>query len=214
MSKSVAIITTSTRTPRVGPNVAAFVESLLDEPAKANNITLSAVDLAEFKLPIFDEAVVPGMVNPAQEDGPRFSTPHGIAWSNEIKRHDGYIIVQPEYNYSIAGSTKNAIDYLLHEWKGKPVAVVSYGVQGGTFASEHTSHVLGKMGLRVAETRPQLQFPGGYGPELMGAMLKGELGDGSKETWKESGKVAEIEKAFKELVVLLAAEPEVEKKHE
>ena len=214
MSKSVAVITTSTRTPRVGPNVAAFVKSLLEAPAKANNITLTAVDLADFKLPVFDEAVVPGMINPAQEGSPSYSTAHGIAWSNEIKRHDGYIIVQPEYNYSIAGSTKNAIDYLLHEWKGKPVVIVSYGVQGGAFASEHASHVLGKMGLRVAETKPQLQFPGGQGPELFGAMLKGELGDASKESWKESGKVAEIEKAFGELTVLLAAEPEPEKKHE
>ncbi|KAK0648937.1 flavoprotein-like protein [Cercophora newfieldiana] len=204
MSLSVAIITTSTRTPRVGPSIAAFVKSILDEPAKANNITLSPVDLADFKLPIYDEAVVPGMINPAQADGLRFALSHSIAWSAEIKRHDAYIIVQPEYNYGVAGSTKNAIDYLMHEWKGKPVAVVSYGIQGGSFASEQVSHILGKMGLRVADTKPLLKFEGGHGPELMGPMLKGELGEVSREAWKE-GKAEDIVKAFEEVVVLLAA---------
>ncbi|KAK0611005.1 flavoprotein-like protein, partial [Immersiella caudata] len=203
MSKSIAIITTSTRTPRVGPHVSAVVKSLLDEPAKTNNITLSPVDLGEFKLPVYDEAVIPGMINPAQPDGPQYSNALSIAWSNEIKRHDGYVLVIPEYNYGLTGATKNAIDYLMHEWKGKPVAIVSYGIQGGSFASEQAAHVLGKMGLRVAETKPQLQFKGAQGPDLFGAMLKGELGAESEELWRKE-KADEILKAFEEVRVLLA----------
>jgi NAD(P)H-dependent FMN reductase len=207
MTKSIAIITTSTRTPRVGPHVSALVKSLLEKPAKANNITLAPVDLAEFKLPIYDEAVVPGMINPSQPDGPRFSHAASIAWSNEIKRHDGYVLVIPEYNYGLTGATKNAIDYLMHEWKGKPVGVVSYGIQGGALASEQAAHVLGKMGLKVAETKPQLQFKGAQGPDLMGAMLKGELGEESAKTWRED-KGEEILKVFEEVRGLLATEAE------
>ncbi|KAK4445083.1 flavoprotein-like protein [Podospora aff. communis PSN243] len=202
MSKSIAIVATSTRTPRVGPHVAALVKSLLDEPAKAGNITLAPVDLAEFKLPVYDEAVVPGMINPAQPDGPRYSNAPSIAWSNEIKRHDGYVLVIPEYNYGLSGATKNAIDYLMHEWKGKPVGIVSYGILGGAFASEQAAHVLGKMGLKVAETKPQLQFKGAQGPDLMSAMLKGELGEESAETWRKD-KGEEIVKVFEEVRVLL-----------
>jgi len=209
--KSVAIITTSTRTPRVGPHIAAFVKSLLDDAAKTNNIQLSPVDLADFKLPIYDEAIVPGMINPTQEDSPRYSHSHSIAWSAEIKRHDAYVLVIPEYNYGLAGGTKNAIDYLMHEWKGKPVAIVSYGIQGGAYASEQAAHVLSNMKLRVAATKPQLQFAGAHGPELVGAMLKGELGEATKTSWG-TGKAEEILKAFEEVRVLLEEEPVVEGK--
>ena len=199
---SVAIITTSTRTPRVGPHVAAFVKFILDEPAKEANLTLVPVDLATFNLPVYDEPVVPGMINPAQADGPRYTHAPSIAWSAEIAKHSAYILVIPEYNYGLAGATKNAIDYLMHEWKGKPVAIISYGIQGGAFASEQAKHVLSNMKLRVAETRPQLQFKGVHGPELMGAMLKGELGAASREWWAEEKK-DEILKAWEEVRVLL-----------
>lgn len=41
----------------------------------------------------------------------------------------------PEYNHGVNGATKNAIDYLVHEWAHKPAGLVSYGgVSGGTRA--------------------------------------------------------------------------------
>ncbi|KAK1753367.1 flavoprotein-like protein [Echria macrotheca] len=202
MAKSIAVITTSTRTPRVGSSVAAVVYSILKPSATAANIELVPVDVATFKLPVFDEAVVPAMINPASPDSPKYSNAPSIAWSAEIKRHDGYVLVIPEYNYGIAGGTKNAIDYLLHEWKGKPVAVISYGVGGGTFASEQTAHVLGRMGLKVADMKPQLAFKGNAGPDMMLATTKGELGPDSKAEWEET-KGDEIRKAFDEVVALL-----------
>ena len=52
MAKSIAVITLSTRTPRAGPHVAAFVKSILDPEAQANDVTLVPVDLADFKLPV------------------------------------------------------------------------------------------------------------------------------------------------------------------
>lgn len=52
MSKSIAIITLSTRTPRIGPHVAALVKSILEPEAKAASVTLASIDLADFKLPV------------------------------------------------------------------------------------------------------------------------------------------------------------------
>lgn len=197
MSKSIALITTSTRTPRVGPNVAAHLQTLLPSTP---SLTITPVDLATFNLPVFNEAIIPGMINPLDANSPRYANAASIAWSDEIKRHDGYILVIPEYNYGLAGAAKNAIDYLMHEWKGKPVVVVSYGILGGTFASEQAAHVLSKMGLQVMETKPQLAFAGGKGPDLFGAMLKGELGEDSKKAWEA---VEDVGKAFGELKAAL-----------
>ncbi|KAK5659259.1 hypothetical protein OQA88_1351 [Cercophora sp. LCS_1] len=200
MTKSIAIITTSTRNPRVGPHVSALIQTLLQTPATTADITLVPVDLATFRLPLYDELIIPGMINPTDSNSPQYVNAASIAWSTEIKRHDGYILVIPEYNYGLAGATKNAIDYLMHEWKGKPVAVVSYGIAGGSFASEQAAHVLGKMGLRVAGTRPKLGFAGGNGPDLVAAMIKGELGEESRTKWEGEG---DVRKAFEELRGLL-----------
>ncbi|PGH07099.1 hypothetical protein AJ79_06377 [Helicocarpus griseus UAMH5409] len=197
--RPIAIVATSTRTPRVGPSIAAFVHDKLQPAAAKANIALHQVHLSDFKLPIYDESVIPAMV-PEQAS---FSHPHSKAWSAEMKRHDGYVFVVPEYNYGMSGGTKNAIDYLVHEIRGKPVVIVSYGVVGGSFASEQLRHTFEKLGLKVAGTRPQLAFENGReGPDLFAAMGKGELGEGSKELWgREKGD--EILKGFEELVELL-----------
>lgn len=145
------------------------------------------------------------MIDPTKPDAPTFSHAHSLAWSAAIKAHDGYVLVLNEYNYSLPGAAKNAIDYLMHEWKGKPVGIVTYGIQGGAFASESAAHVLGKMGLKVAETKPQLKFRGGLGPDTFAAMLQGEVGEELLGVWREE-KGVEVKKVFEEVWGLLAAE--------
>ena len=108
MSSKIAVIVTSTRTPRVGPSVGAFLKDLLESSGDASGVTLSPVDVADYKLPVYDEPVVPAMV-PAQA---QFTKDHSKAWSAEIAKYDAYIIVANEYNFGMSGSTKNAIDYL------------------------------------------------------------------------------------------------------
>lgn len=196
--KSVALITMSTRTPRVGPQVASLIHSILSsDPASTTNLTISPIDLATFNLPVFDEPVIPAMV-PASAT---FTHAHSKAWSSAVAPHDAYVLVIPEYN-GMAGGTKNAIDYLKNEWDGKPVLVVSYGIQGGKIASEQVSGTLERMGLRVTTTRPNLVFFGSHGPELYSAMLKGELGEETRKQW-EGEERGTILKAFGELRALL-----------
>ena len=190
--KSIAIIVTSTRAVRVGPHVGEFVKDLLSKDL--GDATLTTVDLVKFNLPVYNEAPAPAMV-PAQA---QFQYEHSKAWSAEIAKYDGYVMVINEYNYGMAGGTKNAIDYLMNEWKGKPIAIISYGIQGGTFASEQAQNSLSRMGLRVVPTRPQLAFAGHHGPELMLAMGEGKLGEETKKEWLEK-KAADIVKAFAEV---------------
>lgn len=65
-----------------------------------------------------------------------------------IAKADGVIIVTPEYNYSVPGVLKNALDWLSHlptkPFAGKPVAIesASPGVFGGVRAQHHLRQTL------------------------------------------------------------------------
>lgn len=73
-----------------------------------------------------------------------------VALKEEIAAADGMIIVTPEYNYSVPGVLKNAIDWASRPGyasvlKDKPVFVasVSGGALGGVRAQAHLKNVLG-----------------------------------------------------------------------
>ncbi|KAI0866137.1 NADPH-dependent FMN reductase [Xylaria cubensis] len=196
MSKSVALITMSLRPSRIGGNVANFVKPYLEKELGPDNIKIAPVDLRDFNLPIFNENVAPAMV-PAMA---QFQHEHSKAWSAEIAKHDGYVLVIPEYNYGVAGGTKNAIDYLLNEWKGKPLTIVSYGAQGGSKANQQAKEILSGMGLRVTETRPQLAFADARA-EMGGILSEGKISPESRAKWE--GQSSDIIKAAEELKGLL-----------
>lgn len=65
------------------------------------------------------------------------------AMAEAIRAADGLIIVSPEYNYSIPGGLKNAIDWLSRlpqqPFAGKPVAIqsASMGILGGARMQYH-----------------------------------------------------------------------------
>ncbi|KAI0457868.1 NADPH-dependent FMN reductase [Xylaria acuta] len=195
-SKSVALITMSLRPARVGAKVAALVQPYLEKALAPSDIKLAPVDVKDFNLPIFNENLAPAMVPQFAQ----FQHEHSKAWSAEIAKHDGYVIVIPEYNYGVAGGTKNAIDYLLNEWKGKPLTIVSYGAQGGSKASQQAKEILGGMGLRVTETRPQLAFADAMA-EMGDILSEGKVSPESKAKWE--GQSSEIIKAAEELKELL-----------
>ncbi|KAI0199030.1 NADPH-dependent FMN reductase [Astrocystis sublimbata] len=201
-AKSVALITMSLRPARVGANVAALVRPYLEKTLAPADISLNPVDLRDFNLPIFNENVAPAMVPQFAQ----FQHEHSRAWSAEIAKHDGYVIVIPEYNYGVAGGTKNAIDYLMNEWKGKPLTIISYGAQGGSQASKHASEILSGMGLRVTETRPQLAFADARA-EMAGILSEGKVSDASRTKWE--GQSSDIIKAAEELKALLLQPNEV-----
>jgi chromate reductase, NAD(P)H dehydrogenase (quinone) len=69
--------------------------------------------------------------------------PIAIAWADAIRTADGVIIVSPEYNWSIPGGLKNAIDWASRikdqPFAGKPVALQSAatGLLGGSRMQYH-----------------------------------------------------------------------------
>ncbi|SDV48759.1 NADPH-dependent FMN reductase [Chitinasiproducens palmae] len=66
-----------------------------------------------------------------------------LAMADQIRAADGVIVVTPEYNYSIPGGLKNAIDWLSRvsppPFAGKPLAIqtASPGALGGARAQYH-----------------------------------------------------------------------------
>ncbi len=74
--------------------------------------------------------------------------PETLAWASAIKAADGLIIVSPEYNWSIPGGLKNAIDWVSRmkevPFKYKPVALQSCagGVLGGSRMQYHMRQCL------------------------------------------------------------------------
>jgi chromate reductase len=68
---------------------------------------------------------------------------------NEIAASDGLIFVTPEYNRSVSGVLKNAIDhasrpYGQSAWKGKPAGMIgaSIGAPGTSMAQQHLRNIL------------------------------------------------------------------------
>jgi chromate reductase len=69
--------------------------------------------------------------------------PEVVALVNAVRAADGVLIVSPEYNWSIPGTIKNAIDWLSRvkdqPWANKPVALQSAapGLLGGARMQYH-----------------------------------------------------------------------------
>lgn len=209
MPQNVALITGSLRTPRVGPDVADWVASILPQDSKNDGVEIQRVDIADFKLPIFDERVIPAMVPTYAQ----FEHEHTKKWSDAIRSFAGYILISPEYNGGVPGGLKNAIDYLYSEWPGKPVVIITYGVQGGSHANEQLAFTLEKvMRLKVVEPRVEMAFKGGSGqPDSIAAGTQGKLGDDSKKEWTENGNKDNIVKAFEALKQIVNAQLTEEK---
>ena len=126
------VVIASTRPGRVGLPVARWFDT--HAQAHAGFVT-EVVDLAEWDLPMIDEPHHPRLGTYEHE--------HTRRWSRQVQAADAFVMVMPEYNYGFNAALKNAIDYLHHEWRDKPVGFVSYGgVAAGTRAVQMLKQVL------------------------------------------------------------------------
>lgn len=148
MSKpKIAIIIGSTRDARFGDKPAKWIH---DAAAKRDDADFEIVDLRDFPLPLFNE-VASNAWAPTQNEV-------GQAWQKKIGEFDGYIFITAEYNRSITGALKNALDFAYPEWNKKAAAYVGYGSVGGARAVEHLRTI--SVELQMAPTRTGVHIQG------------------------------------------------------
>ncbi len=98
-------------------------------------------------------------VPPYDEDDDGDLVPEGAQRLREaIARADAVLIATPEYNSSIPGQLKNALDWASRPFpdnalRNKPVAVIgaSTGMFGAVWAQAEVRKVLGSIGARVVD---------------------------------------------------------------
>ena len=105
-----------------------------------------------------------------------------VAFREAVRRADGLVVATPEYNGSMPGVLKNAIDWASRprgesSIAGKPVAVISVSPspRGAQWAREEAEKV-----LRVAGAVPLEQSLGV--PSVHAAVVDGELADADVES--------------------------------
>jgi chromate reductase, NAD(P)H dehydrogenase (quinone) len=121
-------------------------------------------------------------VPPYDEDDDRGSAPAAAAdFRNAIADADGVLFATPEYNSSVPGQLKNAIDWAsrplaTNVLRNKPVAVVgaSTGQFGALWAQQDLKRILGIAGARVVGTEiPVSRADERFGQD--GRLLDGEI---------------------------------------
>ena len=141
----IGIILGSTRPGRIGEGVAKWV---LEQAKKRNDAEFELVDVKNFNLPLLDEPIPPSMG--------QYKYDHTKVWAEKIDGFDGFVFVSGEYNHSIPGALKNAIDFIYKEWNNKAAGFVSYGSAGGVRAVEQLRCVMGE--IQVADVRAQVML--------------------------------------------------------
>ena len=107
------------------------------------------------ELDVFDRL---GEIPPFDEDSEHAPPPAVVALKDAIAAADAVLIATPEYNHSIPGVLKNALDWVSrpiakNPMRGKPALVVgaSTGMFGAVWAQAETRKVLGALGARVID---------------------------------------------------------------
>ncbi len=144
-----AVVIGSTRENRTTERLAEWVAKRAGERPDAD---VSLVDLRDYPMPFFNEPKSP-RYNPERQIDPAAQK-----WLAKIDDAEAYIFVTPEYNHSIPGVLKNAIDYITWEMLKKPATVASHGSVGGARATMHLKEILSES--RAAITRTQLAVLG------------------------------------------------------
>jgi len=148
MSKTkIGVIIASVRPNRFGDKPASWI---LDHLNKRGDVEAELIDLKDYKLPLFDA--------PASDFWVPTTNPEAARWQAKLNEFDGYVFVTAEYNRSIPGALKNAIDWAYKPFIRKAAAFVGYGSVGGARAVEHLRNIL--VELQVVPVRHAIHIGG------------------------------------------------------
>ncbi|MEH7085646.1 NADPH-dependent FMN reductase [Neobacillus drentensis] len=138
---NIGIILGSTRKGRVSPQVGEWVKGIADKRGDAN---YEIVDISDFQLPFL---------------GTTDGTEPGIAaWNKKLFSLDGFVFIVQEYNHSITGALKNALDFAREAWNNKAAGIVSYGGTGGARAAEHLRGICAELLIADVKVHPTLSL--------------------------------------------------------
>ena len=139
---SIAVVLGSVRPGRAGEQVVRWIE---EQALQVEGVNPIFIDLRDYDLPLFAEEMSPSMQAP--------TLPEAVRLRANIEALDAVVFVTPEYNHSIPGVLKNAIDYLPPATlKDKPVGLVGYSWYGAVKPLEHLREIVSTFG---AATRDQ-----------------------------------------------------------
>lgn len=144
----IGIIISTTRAMRFADKPAQWIHDLA---VARGDMDVELVDLRDDPMPFFDEPASNAYVPSANEVAQR--------WQEKIAGFDGYLFVTAEYNHSISGVLKNALDYAYPEWARKPGACLGYGSVGAARACEQLRLIM--VELQMAPTRNGVHIQGG-----------------------------------------------------
>ncbi len=143
----IAVIVGSTRPTRFADAPAQW---MLKTAQARGDMEVELIDLRDHPLPLFEE-MASNRWMPSQD-------PAAVRWQQTLSRFDGFIFVVAEYNHSITGVLKNALDQAYAEWEHKPFTAIAYGGVGGARAVEHLRGI-GRE-LQMVSTRSMVHIGG------------------------------------------------------
>ena len=144
----IALVIGSTRPTRFADTPAQW---MLKQAQARDDMEVEVVDLRDHPLPFFDE-VASNLWMPSQN-------PEAVRWQQRIAEFDGFIFVVAEYNHSMTGVLKNALDQAYKEWVRKPFTAIGYGGTGAVRAVEHLRAI--GVELQMVSTHAAVHIGGG-----------------------------------------------------
>ena len=129
------------------------------DAAREAGAEVTTVDLRDYPMAIYD----------GDDHSRRGFDPHALRFQELAAQHDGFLISTPEYNGSIPGGLKNAIDWasrksekygMVEAFKGKHAAIMtaSPGAFGGIRCLAHLRGVLTIMLVHVLPLEIAVSF--------------------------------------------------------
>ena len=168
----------------------AIVVGSLRKDSFSGKIAKTMIGLAQGKLDmeIVEIRDLP-MYN--QDDDTETPPPAFTTFREQIRAADGVLFITPEYNRSVPGALKNAIDvgsrpYGKAAWTNKPCAIVSQspGALGGFGANHHLRQMLPFLNM-PAMPAPEA-YLGGIATKFDGDQLKDESLRGFLQTFVDT----------------------------
>jgi NAD(P)H-dependent FMN reductase len=145
----IKVIIGSTRQGRFSEKPAHWI---FDEARKLPGVDVELLDLRDYPMPFFDEAIPPSAIKEP------YANPIVQKWTQKIADGEAFIVVTPEYNHGPSAVLKNAFDYVNREWHKKPIGFVSYGSALGARGIQQLR--ITAIELQMAPIRQAILIPG------------------------------------------------------